>query len=130
MRDEELIFFRPLPGVDMAAEEIWETFRSSGKWRKEGEDLLEHLPVQDVLDGIRSLPGWMEDGLEIPDPDIIRFKTSDSGGMAVTYWYGQKPGLRKDRILCLYCRGLTETQAQDLIRLMDRLHIPLQLRTD
>lgn len=126
----ELIFFQPLPGVDLPAEEIWETFRNSGKWRKEGEDLLEHLPVTEALEGIRSLPGWVEDGLELPDRDIIRFRTPDGNGKAVTYWYGQKPGPRKDRILCLYCDGLTETQVQDLIRLMDRLHIPLRLRID
>ena len=68
---EELIFFRTLPGVDLQAEEIWEAFRRSGMWRKKGEELLEHLPVTEALEGIRSLPGWVEDGLEIPDRDII-----------------------------------------------------------
>ena len=56
---EELIFFRTLPGVDLQAEEIWETFRRSGMWRKKGEELLEHLPVTEVLKVSAVCPaGW------------------------------------------------------------------------
>lgn len=128
-RVEELIFFRPLPGVDMVAQTIWELFRSAGKWRKSGDDLLEHLPVSEILTGLRTLPGWEDDGFELPDRVSLRMKTA-GGGIAVAYWYGQKPGMTRDRILCLYCRGLTETQVQALAGLMNGLKIPLQLRID
>lgn len=126
----DLVFYRPKPGAVLNAEAVYEAYRL-GKQMK----ALEPLPRTNIMEGLRSFPGFQEhhwngfvsdvlcmDCLEQPDPwSDICFHV---------FWYGGKGNPQPDHLLCLSCRNMMEEQIQALTNLLAGFGIPLQYREE
>lgn len=125
-----LVFYQLKPGAALDPETVYEKYRLGNQMKA-----LLPLPMEEITEALRALPGFQEYQWKNYEPDYLRMDCLNqpdpwSDVCFYAFWYGGRKNPRPDHLLCLSCRNLTEGQLQSLIDLMADFALPVQYREE
>lgn len=124
----DLVYYRLKPGAALDAKTVYEKYRLGNQMKA-----LAPLPVEEILEALRALPGWKEHKREGSDSvrfDCVKQPDAWSDVHFWIFWYGGQKNPRPDHLLRLSCHNLKEGQIQSLLDVMEGFGIPLQYREE
>lgn len=130
VKNVHLVFYQLKPGAVLDAKTVYEKYRLGNQMKA-----LLPLPVEDITEALRNVPGFQEHRWDRYQPDFPRMDSIDqpdpwSDTHFVVFWYGGRRNPKPDHLLCLSCHNLHEKQLKTLTDLLAGFGLSVQYREE